>query len=151
MAAHVHPLVFEPLFKPRIWGGRRLETLLNKRLPPGVAIGESWEVVDLEEEQSVVAAGPARGKGLSELVQGWGVDLLGRAELPAGRYPLLIKFLDARESLSVQVHPDEATVRRLGGRVRVKHEAWYVIDAQPDAFIYRGLREGVDADAVRDR
>src|SRR3989304_1556766 len=68
VAAHVHPLVFEPLFKPRIWGGRRLETLLNKRLPPGVAIGESWEVVDLEEAQSVVAAGPGEGKKLGE----WG-------------------------------------------------------------------------------
>src|SRR3990167_4176434 len=94
-------------FKPAIWGGRRLETLLNKRLPPGVAIGESWEVVDLEEEQSVVAAGPARGKGLSELVQGWGVDLLGRAELPAGRYPLLIKFLDTRKSLRSEEHTSE--------------------------------------------
>lgn len=149
MSAAVYPIVFEPIFKSRIWGGRRLEVLLNKRLQPGVAIGESWEVVDLEEEQSVVAAGPGKGKKLGELVQSWGVDLLGRAGLFEGRFPLLIKFLDANEALSVQVHPDEAMARRLGGRVRVKHEAWYVIDAQPDAFIYRGLRDGVDADALR--
>jgi len=141
--------VFEPIFKPRIWGGRRMEALLDKKLPPEVAIGESWEVVDLEDEESVVAAGPGKGKKLGELVQSWGDDLLGRAGLFGGRFPLLIKFLDAKEALSIQVHPDEATARRLGGRVRVKHEAWYVIDARPEAFIYRGLREGVNADELR--
>jgi len=141
--------VFQPIFKPRLWGGRKLESLLHKQLPSGVAIGESWEVADLEEEQSVVAAGPAKGKKLGELVQLWGADLLGRAGLIEDRFPLLIKFLDANEALSVQVHPDEAMARRLGGRVRIKHEAWYVIDARPEAFIYRGLREGVDADALR--
>jgi len=149
LSAAVYPIVLEPIFKPRIWGGRRLERLLNKRLPPELAIGESWEVVDLEEEQSVVAAGAMKGKTLGELVQLWGDDLLGRAGLVEGRFPLLIKFLDANQALSVQVHPDEAMARRLGGRVRVKHEAWYVIDARPDAFIYRGLREGVDAGALR--
>jgi len=141
--------VFEPIFKPRIWGGRRMEALLDKKLPPEVAIGESWEVVDLEDEESVVAAGPGKGKKLGELVQSWGDDLLGRAGLIQGRFPLLIKFRDAKEALSIQVHPDEATARRLGGRVRVKHEAWYVIDARPEAFIYRGLREGVNADELR--
>jgi len=145
----VFPIIFEPIFKPRIWGGRGLEALLNKRLPPGVAIGESWEVADLEEEQSVVATGPGKGKTLGELVTHWGADLLGRAGLFEDRFPLLIKFLDANETLSVQVHPDEAMARRFSGRVRVKHEAWYVIDARPGAVIYRGLREGVDADALR--
>jgi len=145
----VYPIVFEPIFKPRLWGGRRLETLLNKRLPPDVAIGESWELADLEEDQSVVAAGPMKGKPLGELARLWGLDLLGRAELFEGRFPLLIKFLDANETLSVQVHPDEATAKRLGGKIRVKHEAWYVIEAQPGAVIYRGLREGLDAEALR--
>ncbi len=149
MPAAVYPIVFEPIFKPRIWGGRRLEALLEKRLPPAAAIGESWEVVDLEDEQSVVAAGPGKGKTLGELVKSWGVELLGRAGLFEGRFPLLIKFLDAKEALSVQVHPNEAMAQRLGGRVRVKHEAWYVIDARPEAFIYRGLAEGVDGDALR--
>ena len=137
------PLVFEPIFKPKIWGGRRLESRLLKSLPPDVAVGESWEVADLEEDQSVVRAGPARGKTLGELVKQWGPDLLGKAELFEGRFPLLIKYLDAREHLSVQVHPDEATARRLGGNVRVKNEAWYVVDAEGDACIYRGFRTGV--------
>ena len=145
----VYPIIFEPIFKPRIWGGRGLAASLQKQLPEGQTIGESWEVVDLEDEQSVVARGPGRGKTLRELVERWGVDLLGGAGLFEGRFPLLIKFLNAREALSVQVHPDEAAAQRLGGRVRVKHEAWYVIDAAPDSFIYRGVREGVDAEALR--
>ena len=146
---NVYPLIFEPIFKPKIWGGRRLETLTNKRLPHREAIGESWEIADLEEDQSVVANGPAKGRTLGELVREWGTDLIGRAELFEGRFPLLIKFLDATEALSVQVHPDEAMARRMGGRVRIKNEAWYVIDAEDDGFIYRGVREGVDGDALK--
>ena len=104
------PLVFEPICKPKIWGGRRLETLLGKRLPLGEKIGEVWEVADLEEDQSIVARGPAKGRALAQLVREWGADLLGDAALVAGRFPLLIKYLDAADNLSVQVHPGEATV-----------------------------------------
>ena len=86
----VYPIIFEPIFKPRIWGGRGLAASLNKQLPEGRTIGESWEVVDLEDEQSVVALGPGRGKTLRELVERWGVDLLGGAGLIEGRFPLLI-------------------------------------------------------------
>lgn len=146
----VHPLVFEPIFKPKLWGGRRLETLLAKSLPPDTPIGESWELVDLEDDQSVVARGPMRGRSISWLVKEWGADLLGRGALIDGRFPLLIKFLDASETLSVQVHPDEATASRLGGRVRVKHEAWYSIHAEPGSLIYRGVRPEVDASRFRE-
>jgi len=137
------PLIFEPILKPKIWGGRRLEVLLGKPLPPEVAIGESWEVADLEGDQSVVRDGPARGKTLGQLVTEWGSGLLGSAGLFEGRFPLLIKYLDAQEHLSVQVHPDEAMARRLGGNVRVKDEAWYVVAAEQDGCIYRGFRSGV--------
>ncbi|HUU85800.1 MAG TPA: type I phosphomannose isomerase catalytic subunit [Phycisphaerae bacterium] len=140
---NVHPLIFEPILKRRIWGGRRLEAL-GKRLPPGETIGESWEVADLEQDQSVVRSGLARGKTLPELVRTWGDDLLGGVELFEGRFPLLIKFLDAAQLLSVQVHPDQAMAKTLGGQVRVKDEAWYVIDAEPDGAIYYGLNDGVD-------
>lgn len=148
-AMDVYPLIFEPILKPKIWGGRNLETLTGKRLPDGAKIGESWEVADLEDDQSVVARGPARGRTLGELTREWGAGLIGNAPLFEGRFPLLIKFLDAQETLSVQVHPDEAMARRLGGRVRVKNEAWYVIDALPEGFIYRGVRKGADAEALR--
>jgi mannose-6-phosphate isomerase len=145
MASGIYPLVFEPILQPRIWGGRRLQTLLGKRLPEGQAIGESWEVADLEHGQSVVASGPMRGKTLAEVLAHWGDDLLGRTKTLDGRFPLLIKFLDAKEVLSVQVHPNESAAARLGGGVRVKDEAWYVLEAEPGAFIYHGVCEGVRA------
>jgi len=147
---NVYPLIFKPIFKPRIWGGRRLESLLCKPLPQGAMIGESWEIADLEDDQSVVANGSAAGQKLGALVREWGTSMTGRAQLVQGRFPLLIKFLDARQTLSVQVHPDAATAAQLGGRARLKHEAWYVIDAAPEAFIYRGLREGVGPEELKD-
>lgn len=145
----IYPLIFKPILKKKIWGGRMLATALAKPLPEGDPIGESWEIADLEDDQSVVANGPARGKTLAELVRTWGERLVGKAPLFDGRFPLLIKYLDANQTLSVQVHPDEAMARRLGGRVRVKNEAWYVIEAAPEGFIYRGVREGVDSDALQ--
>ena len=137
----VHPLIFEPIFIRKIWGGRRIERLYpNKKLPADMPIGESWEVCDLETDQSVVAVGPAKGKTLGELVKEWGKDLIGGAELFFGRFPLYIKFLDATETLSVQVHPDAAMAKKLSGEVREKHEAWYILLAEGDAAIYRGLK-----------
>ena len=150
IAMTICPLIFEPIFKPRIWGGRRLASLLDKKLPGSEPIGESWELADLEDDQSVVAVGPARGSTLRELMSEWGDDLTGRAPLFEGRFPLLIKFLDATDTLSLQVHPDEATAKRLGGRVRIKNEAWYVIAAEEGGFIYRGLKPGVDEAALRE-
>ena len=141
------PLVFEPIFKPKIWGGRKLADLLDKHLPGDEPIGEAWEVADLERDQSMVARGPAKGSSIGRLVCEWGADLLGDAGLFDGRFPLLIKYLDAVQDLSVQVHPDAATARRLGGEVRVKNEAWYIVDAAPHGCIYRGLNDGVDQEA----
>ncbi len=147
----VCPLLFEPIYKPRLWGGRRLSELLGRALPGPGPIGESWEVADLGGEQSVARA-PERmaGRTLGEIVRSWGSDLLGAAPLFGGRFPLLIKYLDARENLSVQVHPDDATARTAGGLPRAKHEAWYVVAADPDACILRGLQRGVDRDQLRE-
>ena len=139
------PLIFEPLLKRRIWGGRSLSAF-GKQLPPDEPIGESWEIADLEDDQSIVSAGPAKGRTLRWLVENWRDGLLGGAELFEGRFPLLIKFLDAAQTLSVQVHPDQAMAKRLGGSVRVKNEAWYVIDAAPQGAIYYGLQDGIDRD-----
>jgi mannose-6-phosphate isomerase len=141
------PVVFEPLFKPKPWGGQQLARLLNKRPPAETRIGESWELVSLPGNESRVCDGPLAGRTLTALVQLWGRDLLGDAPLVAGRFPLLIKFLDAYENLSVQVHPKPDGT---GGPRGVKHEAWYVIHADPGAKLFIGLKPGVGpADVAR--
>lgn len=137
------PLVFEPLSMERVWGGRRLETVLGKSLPPGAPVGESWEVVDREDAQSVVHDGPFAGKTLHELWKNHRREIFG-AEFgnhPARRFPLLIKLLDARERLSVQVHPPASVAGALQGEP--KTEMWYFLDCLPGASIYAGLRKGV--------
>ncbi len=135
------PIVFEPLFMERVWGGRRLETLLGKRLPPGERIGESWELVDREIAQSVVHDGPLRGATLHELWTQHRDEVFGSRMPDAERFPLLFKVLDAQERLSLQVHPPAEVAKRLGGEP--KTEMWYVLDTFLDADIYAGLNHGV--------
>lgn len=142
----VHPLVLEPILLPKIWGGRNLERLFGREMPPGQKIGESWEITDLPEGVSTIAVGPEAERSLNDLVNAWGDRLVGAAPLVEGRFPLLIKFLDAEDVLSVQVHPDEKACEAIGGDARVKHEAWYVIEARDDAAIYAGLKNGVTRD-----
>ncbi|MFO8072743.1 MAG: type I phosphomannose isomerase catalytic subunit [Polyangia bacterium] len=140
-------LEFESLLKTTVWGGRRLGELLGKPLPGEEPVGESWEVADLPDDQSVVGGGPFDGVSLSALREQRREELLGDAPLPGGRFPLLIKFIDAQRTLSVQVHPDEAACARIGQGARPKTEAWYVIDRDPGAALYVGLRSGVDREA----
>jgi mannose-6-phosphate isomerase len=137
----LHPLIFEPIVKPKLWGGRSLERLFGKRLPSSEPIGETWELADLPGNVGICACGPARGRALGDLLAEWGSGLTGKAKLADGRFPLLIKFLDAQMDLSVQVHPSPAAAERLA--VPIKHEAWYVIHAEPGAGIYLGVKEGV--------
>lgn len=130
----------------RVWGGRRLETLLGKALPPGSPVGESWEIVDREDAQSVVHGGEFAGRTLHELWMRHRAEIFGAcyAEHPAPRFPILIKLLDTREKLSVQVHPPVHLAPALGGEP--KTEMWYFIDCQPGASIYAGLKRGVTRD-----
>ena len=137
------PLMFAPIFKPKPWGGRQLATLLNKSLPQGDPIGESWELADLPGNESRVHHGPLAGRTLNELVQMWGRALLGNAPLVDRRFPLLIKFLDARDNLSVQVHPKPTGADPGRFDAGVKHEAWYIVHAEPGARAYIGLKPGV--------
>ncbi|HOX55975.1 MAG TPA: class I mannose-6-phosphate isomerase [Candidatus Paceibacterota bacterium] len=137
----LYPLTFRPIFKERVWGGRELERLYHKALPPGVPIGESWEIADRPGDVSVIANGPLAGRDLHWLTENHAADLLGDARPQAGRFPLLCKILDAREKLSLQVHPPAAVAGRLGGEP--KTEMWYVAEAAPDAELYAGLKHGV--------
>jgi mannose-6-phosphate isomerase len=144
----IHLLTFNEIYKERIWGGRSLEGLFGKGLPPQSLIGESWELVDLPEDKSVVAQGPATGKNLGELVKEWKGGLLGSASLENGQFPLLIKFLDANDILSVQVHPDYEGAKKLGGSVRAKYECWYVLEAEEDAYVYLGIKPGTTKEKI---
>lgn len=134
------PLTFEPIFMERMWGGRKLETEFGKKLPANKRIGESWEIVDRPEAQSVVTNGPLKGKTLHELWIDYRKEIFGNlADAP--RFPLLIKLLDAREKLSLQVHPPEKIAGKLGGEP--KTECWYVAVADPGAEIFVGFREPI--------
>jgi mannose-6-phosphate isomerase len=144
----ITPLRFHPIYHERVWGGRRLAEHFGRQLPDGAPIGESWELVDRPDTQSVVAEGPLAGVTLGDL---WTDhrDLFGaRAAGLSGRFPLLIKLLDARRMLSVQVHPPAAIARSLGGEP--KTETWFVVDAEPDAHLLAGLRAGVTRTAFVD-
>ena len=143
----LHPLLFQPVYRRYLWGGRRFATRLGRELPPGDDFAESWEVVDRAGDQSVVAAGPLAGRSLGELVRGSGPSLLGR-HAGLASFPLLFKFLDACHDLSVQVHPDDARAATLVPPDKGKTEAWYVIDAAPGARLWAGLRAGVDRAAL---
>ena len=137
----MYPFTFHPLFKERVWGGRMLESLYQKPLPPGVPIGESWEISDRPGDVSVIANGPLAGKDLRWLMQHHPGELLGSAKSQQGRFPLLVKLLDARQKLSLQVHPPKAKAEQLGGEP--KTEMWYVADAAPTAELFAGLKPGV--------
>jgi mannose-6-phosphate isomerase len=130
------PLTFEPIFMERIWGGRKLAELFRKNLPPDKRIGESWEIVDRPEAQSVVANGPLKGKTLHELWSQDRIDIFGPVA-DAPRFPLLIKLLDAQEKLSLQVHPPGKIAAKLGGES--KTECWYVASAEPSAELFVGF------------
>ncbi len=137
----LYPLTFHPIFKERVWGGRSLETLYQKPLPPGKPIGESWEISDRPGDVSVIANGPLAGQDLRWLMEHHAGELLGPAPAYAGRFPLLIKILDAQERLSVQVHPPPDVAARLGGEP--KTEMWHIAHAAPGAELFAGLNRGV--------
>ena len=138
MTALTAPLAFKPIFQDRIWGGRKLKELFGKNIPAGKRIGESWEIVDRPDAQSMVRDGPLADRSLHDLWINFREELFGKVR-DAPRFPLLIKLLDAREKLSLQVHPGEEIAESLGGEA--KSEFWYVAAAEPGAEIYVGLRE----------
>lgn len=155
----MYPLRFKPLFRRYIWGGRRLADVLGKPIGDETA-AESWEVVDHQDDQSVVSYGELAGSTLSQLLSQHGTDLVGEqllgrinsSELPShlqNRFPLLLKFLDANRHLSVQVHPDDQYGATLSPPDLGKTEAWYVMHADPGARIFAGLKDGVTAESFR--
>jgi mannose-6-phosphate isomerase len=150
-----YPLLFRPALFPKVWGGDRLARF-GKDVKPGDKVGESWELADLPGTsssgagggavRSVIANGPLAGKTIHDAIELWGDALLPRAALtPDGNFPLLIKFLDAKENLSVQVHPSPAYAAK-HKEAHLKTECWYVLDAAPGSVIYKGVKPGVTRD-----
>jgi mannose-6-phosphate isomerase len=146
-----YPLVFEPILKEKVWGGSRLSRF-GKQVENKM-IGESWELADLAatsasgggggEARSTITSGLMKGKTLHDAVNEWARDLMGGIGLSAsGGFPLLVKFLDAAENLSVQVHPSPAYAAAHEG-AHLKTECWYILDAAPGSVIYKGIRPGV--------
>ncbi|WP_218280631.1 type I phosphomannose isomerase catalytic subunit [Verrucomicrobium spinosum] len=141
---------FAPIYQERVWGGRNLERLYGRHLPEaGPPYGESWEICDREEAQSVVTAGPLQGWSLHDLWTQARNEVFGFAYAghSSPRFPLLIKILDAQEDLSMQVHPDDASAAGVGGEA--KSEAWYVTHTQPGATLYAGMRPGTTSEIFR--
>ena len=138
-------LVFEPLIKQIRWGGRKLGDLLGKAIGTAGDYAESWEIADQPSGQSVVAAGAYKKMTLSDLVENLSDDLLGRHHAMQ-QFPLLIKYLDANDWLSLQVHPNDEQAKEYDVNENGKNEAWVILDAEPDSQIVSGLNSGVTRD-----
>ncbi len=136
-----YPLKFRPIYKQRIWGGRKLQEVFGRELPLGEKIGESWELADLPNDKSVIVNGELAGQTLQSAIGQYPREITGSAGF-SPPFPLLIKLLDAQDVLSVQVHPDPETCERMG-KGEPKTECWYIISAAPGAVIYKGLKKGV--------
>jgi mannose-6-phosphate isomerase len=134
-------LRFQPLYQDRVWGGRVLETKLGRALPPSRPIGESWEIVDRAEAQSVIRGGSLDGLTLRAALEQQTAAIMGPAWPAARAFPILIKWLDCRERLSLQVHPPASVAPELKGEP--KTENWYIADCAPDSSLIVGLKRGV--------
>ena len=139
------PLRLGRIFLEKVWGGRSLERVPGIALEGDGPIGETWELVDRTDQNSVVRGGEADGTHLRDLMATERDALLGTAQATdEGRFPVLIKYLSASEPLSVQVHPNDAVAKKLGAGDSGKTESWYILDAEPGSLVYLGLRPEID-------
>jgi mannose-6-phosphate isomerase len=138
----MEPITFSPIYMERVWGGRELEHVYGRELPDADRpFGESWELVDREQEQSIVDEGPFAGTSLHDLWTQHRSEIFGEGFSDAPRFPILIKILDAREDLSIQVHPPVHLAASLGGEP--KTEMWYIADCEAGAKLHVGLKKGI--------
>jgi mannose-6-phosphate isomerase len=145
----LYPLRFEPIYQYRLWGGRRLANLLSSPLPGDGPIGEAWLLSDREDHPSRVADGPLKGRSIGQVLHQWPEQLLGKLAGRFHRFPLLLKFLDVRDTLSVQVHPSDRQVEYIPAGESGKTEAWVVLEARPKSRIYAGLKPATTTDTLR--
>jgi mannose-6-phosphate isomerase len=145
----LYPLRFEPIYQYRLWGGRRLAGLLTAPLPGDGPIGEAWVLSDRDDHQSRVADGPLKGWTIAQLLAQFPEQVMGTLAGRFRRFPLLLKFLDAREMLSVQVHPADTRTDLLPAGETGKTEAWVVLEAGPKSRVYAGLKRGTTEAGLR--
>lgn len=145
----LYPLRLEPILQYRMWGGRRLESYVREGLPGTEPYGEAWILSDRDDHPSVVANGPLAGKTLPEVIHAYRQDVFGAQAAKYERFPLLLKFLDAREMLSVQVHPSDDCKELLPPGENGKTEAWVVLEADAGSKIYAGLTAGTTAEDIK--
>ena len=146
--AQLYPLRFDPIYQYRLWGGRRLSGLLSSPLPGDGPIGEAWVLSD-RTDQSLVANGPLKGQTLGQVMDQFREQLMGKLSSCFSRFPLLLKFLDAHEMLSVQVHPSAGHPELIPAGDTAKTEAWVVIEAEKGSRIYVGIKSGTTANCLR--
>lgn len=149
--AEIYPMMFKPVLKNYMWGGRNLEKL-GRDLHKGEKVAESWEIAAHEDGMTVVANGSFEGQTLQQVLESLGVDLVGQKNkwaLKRSKFPLLVKLIDAEQRLSVQVHPDDAYAREYEGGELGKTEMWVVLDAQPDTAIIYGLSKETSSEAFK--
>ena len=140
----LYPLKFETVLKEKVWGGDALATRFNKRATESLSIGESWELSAVAENQSVVSNGFLAGNNIEELIEVYMGDITGDSifEKFGNEFPLLIKFIEAREDLSIQVHPNNDLARKRHNAYG-KTEMWYILESKPGSKIYTGFKDGV--------
>jgi mannose-6-phosphate isomerase len=148
-AIKLYPFKFEPIYQYRIWGGRRLEKLLSKPLPPKDPIGEAWILSDRDDHPSIVMDGELKGKTIKDLLADSAEELMGRYSADYKRFPLLLKFLDAQKVLSVQVHPSDDKKKYIPKGESGKTEAWVVLQTGPEGLIYAGLKPGTTKEGLQ--
>jgi mannose-6-phosphate isomerase len=147
--APLYPMRFEPIYQYRLWGGRRLAELLGTPLPGDGPIGEAWILCDREDHSSRVADGTLKGQTITQLMEQSREQLLGKGAQRFRRFPLLLKFLDVHEMLSVQVHPADSQTNMLPAGETGKTEAWVVLEAATKSRIYAGLKPGTSPADLR--
>jgi len=147
---YLYPLRFEPIYQYRLWGGRRLAGLLSAPLPGDGPIGEAWALSDRTDHQSLVANGPLKCQTLGQVMEQFQEQLMGRQSSRFSRFPLLLKFLDAHEMLSVQVHPGDDPTELNSAGDKAKTEGWVVIEAGKGSQIYAGLKSGTTAGSLKE-
>ena len=146
----LYPLKFEPIYQYRIWGGRRLSNLLSKPLPAKDPVGEAWILSDRDDHPSKVINGKLKGQTISELFKHSPDELMGKLSGVFQRFPLLLKFLDCQQVLSVQVHPSDQLKKYIPQGENGKTEAWVVLETGKEAIIYAGLKADTSEKRLRD-